>query len=165
VSETRSINGAILCGDFSTTALWSRMGILASFTTDVGLAKIFPNMYGTVDTVDLLAAKGDIYTPLKLLPKMSTIKSIDIFMARTSGGAGVMADLKFYFNQNTTASFTKTITVADCAKGYVHYEINKPFVNSLQIETEYKTNVKLTFVEDYMPAYAIIEYEPTNTLK
>ena len=83
------------------------------------------------------------------------------------------ATIKFYANQSTTPYMTKYVTRADIYKGYVSFEINKSFINSLQMEIEYYNSTNLnnngTFTQlgicDFSPFYAELIYEPTTTLK
>ena len=83
------------------------------------------------------------------------------------------ATIKFYANQSATPYMTKYVTRADIYKGYVSFEINKPYVNSFQMEIEYFNSTNLnnygTFtpvgVCDFAPFYAELVYEPTTTLK
>lgn len=119
--------------------------------------------------------QGNIFTPVRFFPSMSTVKHINIFMAPTSGisGTNEEAAIKFYFNQSATASFTKYVTRNDIAKGYVSFEINKPYVNAMQLEIEYFNSENLnpsgTYsnlgVADFSPSFAEVIYEPTTTIR
>lgn len=109
---------------------------------------------------------GNIYTPVKFLPTLSNVKHINIIMAPNSSVSGVQVEavVKIYFNQSTTAWASKNITRDDINKGYVSIEVNKPYVNSIQLETEYNTNSNIG-VADFNPVYAEVIYEPTTTLR
>lgn len=131
------------------------------------MKKYYPFATNSVNDVAMNKGQGDIYTPVKFLPRMSTVKHIDIYMKQTPFASGltvVEATLKIYFNQSATAWASKSVTRADINKGYISIEVNKPFINSIQIETEHTTTTTLGSA-DFAPAYAIIEYESTGTIK
>lgn len=153
----------LLSGDYKTTSPRSAFYVGATKDASPIVLKFFPNGYGTEDSTALKPDAGSIITPLKMLPRMSTVEHIDLFMARTSGDTGVMATVKIYFNGNTTEWATKTVTVADCAKGYLRIEVNKPFINSVQMMITYDSATTMTLWRDFMPSHATIEYTPTNT--
>jgi len=83
------------------------------------------------------------------------------------------AKVKIYFNQSTTPYMTKIITREDIYKGYKSIEINKPFINSIQLEIEYFNSNNLNSEGRFTPAglvefnpfYAELIYEETNTLR
>lgn len=108
--------------------------------------------------------QGDVYSPVKYLPQMSTVHHIDVFMFPGGGsGSTTAGTVKIYFNQSTTQWASKTITRAESALGYKRFEVNKQYVNAVQLEIEFPggTSVGTT---DFAPSYAIIYYEPTNTV-
>ena len=125
-----------------------------------------------LNATSMFALQGDIYTPTKLLPRLSTVKHIDIYLAQyphsssltTAGGT-----IKIYFNNSSTAWASKSVTRGDIAKGYLSIEVNKPFINSVQLELEYPTDVGVgmgTVPSALMnPSFAVVEFEDTKTLK
>lgn len=108
-------------------------------------------------------AQGDVFTLVKYLPQMSTVNFIEMYMSPSgSGGSTTAATIKIYFNQSSTAWASKTVTYDDVKKGYVRFEIDKPYINSIQIETEYSTANSVS-VSEYTPSMAIVDYTPTTT--
>lgn len=138
-------------------------------STSNGFVKTFyPFANNTIATSNNIARHaGTTYTPVKLLPTLSTVKHINIVMARVEGLSSptqVEATLDFYFNQSVTKSFSKDITRADISKGYISIEINKPYVNSIQLAVTHNTNSNIG-VADFAPAYAELIYDTTSTIK
>lgn len=129
------------------------------------IGNIFPYAQQTVESTTFNKAQGDIFTPVKFLPTLCNVRHINLFMLRqpSSSGSTVQATLKFYFNQSDTSSFSKSITNDDLAKGFISIEINKPYVNSIQIEIEHAANA--IGGNDFCPAYAEVIYEPTSTIR
>lgn len=152
----------------------SNTGTFTITATDGSVTGV-SNSFEIYDITPMQNNKGDIYYPVKILPTLSNVKHINIIMAPTAGISGTRkeAALKFYFNMSSTPSFTKYVTRDDIAKGYVSYEINKPYVNSLQIEVEYYNSSNLnpeglystSGEADFCPAYAEIIYERTDTIR
>ena len=107
--------------------------------------------------------QGDIYTLVKYLPQQSNVEYIDIYMFPSSGSGGnTCATIKIYFNQSNTAWASKVITFAEAARGYKRIEINKPYVNAIQIEIEYPTGVAAD-TTNFFPSLAVVNYQPTET--
>ncbi len=106
--------------------------------------------------------QGDVYTGVQLLPTMSTVKNVTIRCIPTTTGSTTIATIKYYFNNSSTAGMTKTITLNDASKGYVVHSINKPYVNSIQIEIEWNT-ANVMGVNDFAPYLATIDYQATST--
>ncbi len=142
-----------------------RMGFTISYN-DGGsklAKKWFPFDKGTINSNAQNALQGDIFTSLFFLPTMSTITTMDVYMATgTTSGSTTQATIKIYFNGSTTAWASKTVTRDDVVKGYKHIEINKPFINTIQVEIEYSVSASLADSIDFHPAFAVVEYEPTG---
>lgn len=140
----------------------------ATATNNGFLKTFYPFAFDTIATSNNIARhQGDIFYPVKILPSLSTVKHVNIIMARIEDLATptqVEAIVKFYFNQSKTASFSKSITRADISKGYISIEINKPYVNSIQMEVEHNTNSNIG-VADFAPAYAELIFDTTTTIK
>lgn len=107
--------------------------------------------------------QGDVYTKVHPLPPGSTVRRATVYMppVDTTASSTTAGTLKFYFNQSATAWASKTVTRADIAKGYVNIEINKPFVNSIQIETEWP-NSQVIFDYEFNPYVALVDYDATT---
>ena len=168
-TDASLVTGAISFGlqqDFGTSG---RHGFYVSFseTGTETLKKAYPFSTSTVNSIAMVKHIGDVFTPVKFLPRLSNVKHIDIYMKQatfTSSLTTVEATLKIYFNQSSTAWASKSITRGDINKGYISIEVNKPFINSIQIETEHTITTSVG-TADFAPAYAIIEYETTGTIK
>ncbi len=163
--------GAILFGggnnDSYTTGFKStRVGLYMGMREE-GVDKIkMYDIYGTGGngTISLSSThQGDVFTLVKYLPQMSTINYVDIYMMQVRDpGTTKVADIKIYFNQSATEWATKTITRDDSIRGYVRIDIDKPYINSIQLEVEFNTS-QTVGVFDFSPSMAIVDYQPTNT--
>lgn len=127
------------------------------------LRKWYPYSTETVATVAQTGHQGNVYTLVKYLPDMSTVKYVDIRCAPTGTGTTTIATIKYYFNGSSTSSFSKTITKDQASRGYIRHEINKPYVNAIQMEIEYSTANTLGAGNDFRPSMALIEYTETTT--
>lgn len=136
-----------------------------SYTDTAGnhLRKWYPYSTDTVATIEQKGHIGNVYTLVKYLPDMSTVKYIDIRCAPTGTGTETIATIKYYFNGSATASITKTITKDQASRGYVRHELNKPYCNAIQMEIEYSTTNTLGVSNDFRPSLAIVNFEDTNT--
>lgn len=106
--------------------------------------------------------QGDVYTGVTLLPMHSVLRSVRVYNApTTSVGTTVVATVKLYFNQSSTASMTKTITQSEAKRGYVDFSINKPYIHAVQVEIEWATGINLGN-DTYLPSAAIISYDQTK---
>jgi len=134
--------------------------------TSVNLPRLYrwyPHGEGTINTVAQTGNQGNVYSLVKILPEMATVKHIDIRCLPTaSTGATVIGTVKYYFNHSTTPAITKSVTLNDAKKGYDRHEINMPYVNAVQIEIEFNTTQTLG-ADDFHPYTAVVHYEPTNT--
>ena len=107
---------------------------------------------------------GPIYSLVKALPKLSTVKSITLFYPPLSiSTANEVMDVSVYLNQSTTAAKTVTLTRADGARGYQYIPMNKENVNFIQLGISYKSSNVLTYA--ITPSYAEIEYETAKNKK
>jgi hypothetical protein len=122
-----------------------------------------PHANADGDYPNQVSEQGDVYTPVTYLPQMSTLKNIEIYCARTSlSDSTTLATLKFYINQSTTPFLTKTVKAEDAVRGYIDIALDKPFVNSFQMEVEWNNSLALS--EDlFYPSQAIVRYERTST--
>ncbi len=162
-------SGAILFGGANTDSTsgefkHTRNALFVSYITGVTNTVKTWDMYGTgADGVNATSLQGDVFTLVKFLPQMSQVKHIDIYMMPGSGsGSTNTGTVKVYFNQSATAEITKTIDRDTSAKGYVRLEINKLYVNSIQLEIEFNSSATPGTV-DFAPSFAVVEYEPTTT--
>lgn len=125
--------------------------------------KFYINGSYTIQSASQTTEKGNVYTPVKYLPKLSTVNKLIVYMATgATSSSDKTADIKIYFNQSSTPWATKAITRTDGAKGYIDIPINKQNVNSIQIEIEFNSATTLG-VWDFAPSMALVEYTPTNT--
>lgn len=124
------------------------------------------DIHGTgASGVNALPHQGDVYTLVKFLPDLSTLKNIVIYCFPGSGsGSTTAATLKFYANQSSTAFKTHLVTRAESARGYVKIELNKSYVNTIQMEIEYPSNV-IIGTTDFAPSFAVLEYDSATVLK
>lgn len=132
------------------------------------LSKFFPNANSPLTggvTTTMNASTVPIIYPIAQLPKLSTITNITIFMARENGLTPGTTDavIKFYKNGDTSSFMQKNVLTDDINKGYVSYEINTPFVDWLQIAVVYTGSPMSN--KRFNPAYAVVSYMPTATLK
>lgn len=181
ISSTGTLSGGSGATDPFVSGVLSSHDVEYSNTGSFTITSTDGAVSGTSSSFDIFELsnieqhKGNIFTPVKFFPGLSTVKHINIFMAPVSGisGTNEEAAIKFYFNQSATASFTKYVTRNDIAKGYVSFEINKPYVNAVQLEIEYFNSTNLnpsgTYsnlgVADFSPSFAEIIYEPTTTIR
>ena len=172
LSSGTASTGAILFGGASTNSGVSgykahRTALYMGYTTSGGTNRFKTwDIYGTgADGVEAAGNQGDVYTLVRFLPKLATVNHITIYCAPgASTGATAVATVKVYFNQSSTPFKTYTVTRNDNAKGFAVIPIQKPYVNAVQLEIEFTTGVTLG-AEDFRPAFAEIDYSPTNTLK
>lgn len=128
----------------------------------VGRVNIF-NGVGQVGSE--LCALGDVSTIPVMLPPMSTVKTITIYGAQTGTGATTLASVIIYFNTLNTPWATKTVTMDQMSRGYVSFQVNKEYVNTVQLNIQWPTNLALggSSNGDFAPSMAVIEYVDTTT--
>lgn len=156
-------SGPVFVGDSNTTP---RSVAILTYKNDTNKYAVrwYPNGEGTINSVVQTGNQGNVYSLVQILPSQCTIKSIDIrCLPTTLATTDVIGTVKYYFNQSSTAGITKTITLADASRGYVRHEINKHYINAVQVEIEWSTSATLG-ADTFYPYYAIIDYEPTNTM-
>lgn len=135
------------------------------------ISKFFPFANGNIKhassgtNVSTSPNTTPIYTPIKMLPGLSTLKHITIMMARELNLTPGVTDatISIYINGNTTALMTKTITTTDIMKGYFVIEVNTPFVDCLQFSITYASTAVTNF--RFSPSYAVVDFVPTDTIK
>jgi len=171
VSDANNTSGAIIFAGGnslgSSSIRYEGFYISYNISSTVYVKKWIPNALSSATGIGFTQDSdiGNVYSPLFPLPVMSTVKNLRIYcLPPDSTGSTATATIKFYFNQSTTASFSKTLTRTDIAKGYIDIAINKPFVTSIQLETEFNIN-QLVGGFDYSPYLGVLEYEPTSTAK
>lgn len=129
--------------------------------------KVYPfDLKGTSNATQT-PHQGDVYTGVQYIPITSTVRTIRIYNAPITGtGTDAVATVKIYFNQSTSATIpngmTKTITKSEAKRGYVDFQINKPYVHAIQIEVEWATGVPLG-EDTYLPSVAVISTDETTT--
>ncbi len=132
------------------------------------IAKFFPEANGSVTggvTTAMNANTTPIFTPIKMLTPLSTLKHIRVLMAREIGLTPGITDatINIYVNGNTTALMSKSVTTDDIMKGYKAIEINQPFVDCLQLSIVYSGNAMSN--KRFNPMYAIVEFFPSDTIR
>ena len=96
---------------------------------------------------------------------MSVVRRVTIFCRQeTVSSASTAATVKIYLNQAPSGAWlaSKTVIRNDINKGYAEFEINKPYINSIQLEIEYPTEASIA--SDFNPSHATIEYEPSQDI-
>lgn len=161
---TTPVYGPIIsANEYSTSPRLALLLAHTNATPSYNVKKWYPNGEGTIESVVQIALIGDIFSPVKYLPEMSTATDLTIYCAPTaSSGSTVIATVKIYFNQSSTVGMTKSVTQAEAARGYVHWSLNKHNVNAIQLEIEHNITDALGSNE-FLPSIAILEYEPTKT--
>lgn len=171
-STTFSSGGAILYGGgntYTTGVSGFRQDIEGFYLSyndsinGVSLKKWLINAENSVNSNIQSTAQGDIYTLVKYLPKLSTVNFIRIFGAPSLlTGDTVVATIKVYFNQSTTAWASKPITRDQWSRGYIDIPVNKHYINAIQLEIEYNS-AQTIGRSDFAPSYAEVDYTATET--
>ncbi len=129
------------------------------------LKKWYVHGIDSIASNNQLAHQGNVYTLVRYLPTNSTVTYVDIACIPTQNSSSdAIATVKYYFNQSSTPSMTKTITKEQAAKGYIQHEINKPFVHAIQMEIEWNTS-ETNGQDFFRPAFALVGYQETLTRK
>lgn len=154
----------------STTTLVNSAGLFITYTASATSYVKRWVIHGTGSSMPIGSSAssryvGNIYSPVKLIPPMSTVKKIVIYMAPiATTGSTTAASVLIFFNQSTSSWATKTVTYDDCAKGYIEIEVNKQYINAVQFYITYASGA-VSAATDFQPYLALIDYQPTNTLK
>lgn len=166
--------GAVLLLDATLDTTFSRSGFvfsaLASGPTIYnrlwyphGQGSVTPPTSGTPFNVTGLA--GNVYTLVKMLPKLSTLNYINVFCLPTASATSTTcATITIYLNQSTTAFKTYTVPLSEASRGYVTIPIRKPYVNSVQLKITWPTDVTLG-TNDFITSYAEVDYTPVAPFK
>lgn len=110
--------------------------------------------------------QGDVYTGVQYIPIGSNVESLRIYNLPVSGsGEDIIATVKVYFNQGTTAThpngITKSITKNEARRGYVDFKINSQNIHAVQVEIEWNPTTTLG-TDTYHPSVAIVNYQQTS---
>lgn len=135
-----------------------------SFSDTAGnhLKKWYPFGVQTIASNAQTGEQGDVYSLVKFLPLLSTVRNVQIRCAPTSTGSTVIATIKYYFNQSSTPGQTKSVTLTEASKGYIQHQLNEQYVNSIQIEIEWNTTATLG-TDTFRPSAGVVEYDGTRT--
>lgn len=126
--------------------------------------KWFPNGDGTIGSDAQKANPGNVYSKVFSLPSFSTLRYMNLLFAPgTNTGATEIADLKCYYNMSTTPAWSKTLTQDDIVRGFLEKEINKPNINHVQFEIEWKTAPTLG-VDTFRPMYIELDYDDESRI-
>jgi len=162
VTGGSSIPGILMSGNINASIPLQAMYV--SFD-DTGnrLKKVYHNATDTVSSVAQVSNNGNVKTLVQRLPMLCNIKSLDIvnLPKGTANDATKAGELLIYFNNSSTPWATKIITRNDLVKGYISYEINKSYVNTIQLGIKWEANNMST--NDFLPAHALVIYESTPT--
>jgi len=160
-SSTSRSPGAILYND-NAAALRQAVFVSLQDSDDVYVKKWYPHGTGSIDSNNQVQLQGDIYTPVRHLPAMSDVNYIDIYMAKTTEtGTDTQVTVKIYFNQSTTTFASKVIRTVDGNDAFHRIEINKSYVNAVQLEFEYAAN-NMDDGRDIRPSFCIVDYNETG---
>ena len=154
--------GAIFVGHEESTQ--SRQGIIFSFedTASDKVRRWYPHGQGTISSVAQTGNQGDVYSLVKYLPGLSKIQDIDlVMMPGGTAGSTTLATVKVYTNQTASSPASYTITQDDTLRGFKRLPLNKTNIHAIQMEIEWATGTTLG-ADDFHPAYASINYEPTT---
>lgn len=111
------------------------------------------------------------YTKNIPLPKLANVEQLFVFCqtnqtSDSGDGSSVVATIKVYLNQSSTAYKSQSVTRKDIRKGYISIPLTKQYVNSIQLGVDYSTTTNSSVGSfDFNPNYALLEYEPTQTKK
>jgi hypothetical protein len=161
-------SGALFYGSGSETAdsgyRSNKQGIVMSYDDgSIVTEKIYPFDITTGDNSTQTSHAGNVYTGVQYIPITSKVNRIRIYNAPTANSdSTVIATVKIYFNQSTSATMpngiTKSITKKEASRGYVDFNINKPYIHAVQIEVEWASGTPLGD-DMYLPTIAIINTE------
>jgi hypothetical protein len=165
--------GAVMTADNSTGL--GNIKILASYKTALEEGIKFFSPYGTDYNTG-----NSFYTQIKILPSLSTIKNIRVLHLKdlrtvldeslqfedgvvfdfqdglpittfSFSQDEIVAELSCFINMNSTAEWTRNITLLDLQRGYIEKEYNKNNVNSIQFKVTWLN--KAYSLGDFMPMY------------
>ena len=167
-NEAYSESGVFVCANKTETVTSGNnpetLAFYISFSDTGGnhLKKWYPFGVNSIASNAQTGEQGNVYSLVHQLPTLSNVGDIIIRCAPTSTGSTTIATIKYYFNNASSPSMTKTITKTDASKGYVMHQINKQNVNNVQIEIEWSTTETLS-TDTFRPYVAIVDYEPTGS--
>lgn len=130
------------------------------------IEKVYPFDFTTGSNGSQTPNVGNVYSAVQYIPLGSAVRNVRIYNAPISTtGSNVIATVKLYFDQKTTATrpsgMTKTITRDEAKRGYVDFKINEPYIHAIQVEIEWATGESIGD-NTYMPSVAIITYDETT---
>ena len=143
----------------------NKQGILLSYldTATKYYKKIYPMDITTGSNGAQTPHQGDVYSGVMYIPITSVLRKVRVYNSPITGsGTDVIATVKLYFNQSTTAGMTKSISKDEAKRGYVDFSINKPYIHAIQIEVEWATSEPLG-ADMYLPSIAVISHDETTT--
>lgn len=162
---TGTLDAGILMSGNDSSTLTQALFLSWADNSTKKLQKWYPHGTGTIGGVAQTGNQGDVYSLSRQLPYLANVHHIFITCAPggSAGSSTTVATIKFYKNMETTPYMTKTVTRGDLVKGYLSYEVNKQYVNSLQFEIEWANQTLGS--NDFLPAVAVVSYTPTKTIK
>jgi hypothetical protein len=167
--ESNIVSGVVFYGNGDETGSSgyrsNKQAITYSYNDDSTyvVEKIYPFDLKTGADGSQTPHQGDVYTRVVYIPMMSIVRNIRVYSAPCTGsGSEVIATVKVYFNQSSTAGITKSITKDEAKRGYTDFKINKPYLHAVQLEFEWAAGTPIGS-EMYLPSTAVISYDKTNT--
>lgn len=157
--------GAILIGD--DVSAQSRQSIIFAFDDGNGqnVNRWYPHGEGTIDSN---AQKGHIGNSYTLNVNFGTIAQVNFIRLyckpTSSSGATTIATAKVYYNQNTTAGATTTITQKLANDGFIYIKLGQKNIRSIQVEIENSTTQTLG-TNDFRPYLLEVDYDVTDKVK
>jgi hypothetical protein len=138
-----------------------------SSLSTTSLVRYFPHssspLTGGVSTT-IAPNTSTVFTGVKYLPQLSTVKDITVYMKRNSvSGTSAVGTIRLYKNNNSTPFMTKNVTNDDISKGYLSIEVNSANIDALQMSFQW--NIAGVSDNMFAPSLAIVTYETPNSAR
>jgi len=168
--------GAIVYGGSNTYAVSGMKGDMEALTITWfnGDTTAFVNnkwyIHGTstINSQNQIANTGNVYSPIKFLPTVSTVNYMRVYFApllsSVTSGSTVVATIKFYINGSTTESISQSLTRQELEKGYIFVPAGIAGVFSVQMLTQFSTGQNLG-TYDFAPHLLEIDYTVSDKIK
>ena len=130
------------------------------------VSKWYPNGDGTISTVAQTGNAGNVYTKVYAFGFPTIVNFAHVYFVPQAGGDDTTAaTVNVYFNHNSTADKSFTITTKDLAKGYVYIPLGgQRNVFAIQFEIEWATVITLG-TTDFLPYLISVDYNETSNRK
>ncbi len=157
--------GTLLAGNYDATQ--ARQAAYLTWSDNAGktITKWYPHGDGTISSVAQLGHVGNVYTPVKQFGTLAQINYVRVYCRPTTNtGATVIATIKTYYNQSSTAAHSKQVTQKMASDGFFYLPLGKKSVHAIQFEIEFSTSQTLGD-DDFNPMFIEVDYEPTGKKK